>query len=528
MDDYAPVSYKERASLYAAEYCDTVDFEFLRSFVTPAVGSILEVPSGVGRNVMNMATTGCPIVAVDREPEMVRFLTERLSREPPRSTVQALVGDLTALNLGSLFDLILVPREAFQLLTADDAPVKALLSLKEHLSQHGLLVIDLSPFAHSPLAPEHLRPDYYDPELPDETWSFDWERHAEPNVQFSREHLQRHLGPEKLEVLFRYDVKEDGGRSYRTQTSTTFNIYTNRAFAELVNAAGLQLHACYGDYDFKPFEDCDPRMIFCLTLPDEHQPGSSLKLSQGFINDTHAFKVVDWDSLAIRPETLAYFQGYMDSYFSGPFIEGQGAEQILSAMHRFGPPGDALDLGAGTSTLFWYAPVRGLASITCADIAPEPLLILKNFVEGSDFPDCYRWSIDHFELEADHLQKVRTAINEYVVFDSLSRWPKLLDTASFDLITAFGNVAISRDRSQYRAVFAEIARHLRPDGRTVGADWIRRPEFMTVSGHNNSYLDLDLVRASISDAGLRLLECQQVSIEGDQFYEGIIYWAATR
>ena len=528
MDDYANVSYKERASLYAAEYSDTVDFEFLRSFVTPSVKTILEIPSGVGRNVLNMATTGCSIVAVDREPEMVRFLTERLSREQPRSNVQPVIGDLTILDLGQLFDLVLVPREAFQLLTAEDAPKKALLSLKRHLRQYGALIIDLSPFSHSPAAPEDLRPDYYDPKLPDDVWQFDWERRTEHNIRFSREHLQRHKDPETLEILFRYDVNEDGGRSYRTKTSTTFNVYTHRAFTELVNSTGLQIHACYGDYNFKPFEDGDPRMIFCLKLPDEHHPGSSLKLSHGFINDKHAFRIADFAKVDIRPEVLAYFQGYADSYFNGPFIEGLGAEQIFSVLHRLSPPGDALDLGAGASTLFWYAPIQGLTSITCADIAPEPLLILKNFIDGSNVPECYQWPLDRFGLDAGHLRKVRSAVQDYIVFDSLTRWPKLLEVTSFDLITAFGNVAISRDSNQYRAVFAEVARHLRPNGRTIGADWIRRPEFMSMSGHDNSYLNLNLVLASIEEAGLRLLECKQVSIEGDQFYEGIIYWAAAR
>lgn len=528
MDDYVQVSYKERASLYAAEYTETVDFDFLRSFVTPAVTSILEIPSGVGRNVLNMATTGCSIVAVDREPEMVRFLAERISSSRLQSNVEAVVGDLTTLDLGKVFDLILVPREAFQLLTSKDAPRKALLSLTRHLSQSGMLIVDLSPFSHSPAAAHQLRPDYYDPSLPDGIWHFDWERQADAEVRFSREHLQLHHEDDALEIRFRYEVTEVNGRSYRTETSTSFNIYTQQRFCDLATSSGLNVRACYGDYDFKTFEPGDPRMIFCLALPDEHQPGSSLRLSNGFSNEVDAFRITDLASVEVRPDILAYFQGYMDSYFSGPFIEGQGAEHILSAMHRFGCPGDALDLGAGTSTLFWYTPVLGLTSITCADIAPEPLLILKNFLEGPDLPECYQWSVEHFNLEGSHLRKVRSAARDYIVFDTLTRWPTMLDAASFDLITAFGNIAISRNSNQYRCVFAEIARHLRPGGRTIGADWLRRPEFMNASGHDNSYLDLPLVRSAIEDAGLRLLECEQIGIEGDQYYEGIIYWAAAR
>ncbi|MCF1450575.1 methyltransferase domain-containing protein [Agrobacterium vitis] len=528
MDDYVQVSYKERASLYAAEYTDTVDFDFLRSFVTPAVTSILEIPSGVGRNVMNMATTGCSIVAVDREPEMVRFLEERIRSSQPKSNVEALVGDLTTLDLDKVFDLILVPREAFQLLTSQDASRQALLSLKKHLSQRGILIIDLSPFSHSPAAAHDLRPDYYNPMLPDGVWNFDWERQANAQVRFSREHLQRHHKDDDLEIRFRYHITGESGQSYLTETSTSFTIYTQESFNGLAASCGFSISACYGDYHFKPFETGDPRMIFCLTLPDEHQPGSSLKLSRGFSNEVDAYRITDFANVEVRPDILSYFQGYMDSYFSGPFVEAQGAEHILTAMHRFGGPGDALDLGAGTSTLFWYTPVVDLNSITCADIAPEPLLILKHFIEGSSLPECYQWSVGHFNLESNHIRKIRSAVRDYIVFDTLTRWPTMLDSYGFDLITAFGNIAISSSSSQYRSVFAEIARHLRPGGRTIGADWIRRPEFMNASGHNNSYLDLSLVRSSIEGAGLRLLECEQISIEGDQFYEGIIYWAAAR
>ena len=533
MAEYAHVSYGERASLYREEYVDTVDLPFLFGLITPEVNSILEIPSGVGRNVLNMARSGCPIMAVDREPEMVRVLNDRLAEEKPRSRVETAVGDLTRLDLGRTFDLIVVPREAYQLLSTPGAARDGLTCLKNHLSAAGRIVVDLSPFFLSPAAPEVLRPDYFDPSLPDGVWTHDWRRPTSTGAIFCRHHLQRQNRDGTLDVSFRYELAEPGGRSRRSETTTSFRIYSHAEFAALASSIGLQVLSCYGDYSGKPFEDGDPRMIFILALAASagdagSEPGVSSRFSDGFDNERHSTIISDFRSVPLRDDVVTYFRSYSKSNFRGPFVEGQGAEEILETMYSDSGSGRALDLGAGTSSLFWYLPARHLTSITCADIAPEPLKILHELTQDAEVPECYRWIERRFDLDPGYMSRAKQRISQYAVFDALSRWPAVIGRTPYDLITAFGTLSLCRDADQHAAAFAEIHRHLKAGGRTIGADWLRKPEFLSKHGHDNSFLTRTVVEHAIRDAGFQLTRCEELTIRDDPYYRAIVYWSAAR
>ena len=94
MSDQVQISYKERAAFYAVEYVDDVDASFILSLVDDKTANILEIPCGVGRNVINLAKTGRKIVAADIEPQMVQELTMR-SKRAGIGNIQAVVADLT-------------------------------------------------------------------------------------------------------------------------------------------------------------------------------------------------------------------------------------------------------------------------------------------------------------------------------------------------------------------------------------------------------------------------------------------------
>jgi len=58
----------------------------------------------------------------------------------------------------------------------------------------------------------------------------------------------------------------------------------------------------------------------------------------------------------------------------------------------------------------------------------------------------------------------------------------------------------------------------------VGADWVRRPEFIARDRFDNGYLDAALVARAAEAAGLRLLDCERAPIAGDPCYEALLVW----
>ncbi|MEQ9246235.1 MAG: class I SAM-dependent methyltransferase, partial [Nitratireductor sp.] len=517
------------------EYDEGADKDFLRSLIGPETRTILEIPSGVGRNVLSIAKSGRSIVAVDREPEMIRRLKERLE-EQGLTEVEALVGDLCSLNLGRLFDLILVPREAFQLLHDTADAKRCLLTLRRHLSDRGVLLIDLSPFEPVSAEQSDLAPGYFDPAVEDDTWVLEWKRPINEEQELTRYRSQKRNPNSTIDITFRFLRQCRGATVEETQARISVRTYSAQEFAELCDMAGLQVVSFFGNYEREPYKAGDPRMLFVLAkTPDADEQdlisvpsGFVQNIAGGFSNERDAMRLKEFSGVTLRQELRAYFERYSETYFSGPFIEGQGAEAVLEAMRDYVVGGRALDLGAGTSTLFWYLPVRNLSSLSCADISPEALEVLDRFIKSDRRPACYEWASSHFPVRRDALAHLRACFREYLIFDFLSPWPTMLDEERYDVVTAFGSLALAKDAVQYAGSFRQMAAHMNVCGRAVGADWIRRPAFAAKDGHDNSYLSEEVVRSALIKADLQPLLHERIEILGDPLYEAIVLWAGEK
>ncbi|ESX66276.1 MULTISPECIES: methyltransferase domain-containing protein [unclassified Mesorhizobium] len=527
------ISYKERAAYYDVEYTDTVDHAFLASLVGGSTRSVLEIPCGVGRNALNLARSGCSIVAVDNEPAMVERLTEK-AEKLGFNNVSALVRDLRTLDLEERFDLILVPREAFQLLVDLSQARQSLKALRRHLSDDGTLMIDLSSFAKVRPEQAYLQPDYFDPTAPDGSWRFEWTRPLAARLTLSRHRMQQHNCDGTVDVSFRH-IRDTETAIDETETTIRLRPYCVDEFTALCVDAGLKVEKVFGDYGRNWYQPNDARMIFLLSattdIRDDQLPPSGVmwELGRGFQNDRDAFRTKDLQLVPMRPSVRAYFETYLTEYFSGPFIKGQGAEDILKAMAEWGVMGNALDLGSGTSTLFWYLPTKGVNRLSCCDIAPEALSVLANFVRSNQpLPECYGWVADHFKISNHSVNQLRERFAEFLIFDCLKRWPSWMDSHRYDLITAFGNLAISGTADAYDDCFQHIADHLAPTGRTIGADWARRQSFAQKDGHDNSYLSIELIASAMKNAGLTPLECRRIEIQRDPLYDAIFVWVGQK
>ena len=82
----------------------------------------------------------------------------------------------------------------------------------------------------------------------------------------------------------------------------------------------------------------------------------------GFENSCDAVELYPPIDLPLMEKKRDYFRNYHRSYFYQPFVTGIGAEQILGAIESFAEKGNWLDIGGGTTSLFWLLPAANRLS----------------------------------------------------------------------------------------------------------------------------------------------------------------------
>jgi predicted O-methyltransferase YrrM len=262
-----PITYNERAEFYEVEYSTTVDHEFLKQLIKPQTSSILEIPSGVGRNAIWLAQTNRFVVEADLEFNMIKHLRERLNRFKLASNAHLIVADMRFLCLNKLFDLIIVPQGGFQLIINDLDAQCALDSFRNHLSLSGTLLIDLAIFDPNACGDKSVRPSYYAPTIPDGQLVQEWEKDLPNGDKLMRSRIQYH-DINVMRTSFFYQIINDQGEEKFMTYQMKSRIYSFDDFIKLVNKSGLQPQAVYRNYKLEPYDPKmaldSSRMIFLL------------------------------------------------------------------------------------------------------------------------------------------------------------------------------------------------------------------------------------------------------------------------
>lgn len=254
------IGYRERAELYALEHCDTLDQPFLAGLARAADGPVLEVPCGSGRNLALLASTGRQVTGMDLEPEMARA-AKRAARSTPG--IQVVVGDMRSFTLRERPALILVPREAFQLLPTDADALRALRRFRDQLRPGGTVMLDLATFALGAQDEQHLHPSYFDPRVRDARLVHDWVRET-ADGQLERWHRQQET-PEAVTIGYRYEVRRAGGPSEASEASIRLLRYPKERVIALLAESGLRARILLGDYEGRSHREGSPRLIVLAT-----------------------------------------------------------------------------------------------------------------------------------------------------------------------------------------------------------------------------------------------------------------------
>ncbi len=254
------IGYGERAAFYAYELVDTIDQAFIVQLARAADGPVVEVPCGSGRNLRLLAATGRQVTGIDLEPEMVRA-----ARQAVRWTagVRVQVGDMRAFAVGSEAALVLVPREAFQLLPSYGDTLAALRCFREQLRPGGTVMLDLATFALGSADEQQLHPSYFDPRLSDGRVVHDWSRET-PDGRLERWHWQRQE-LDAVTVGYRYELRCRTGQRNTSEARIRLLRYSEKHLTALLAEAGLRLRALLGDYDRSEYRSDSPRLIVLAT-----------------------------------------------------------------------------------------------------------------------------------------------------------------------------------------------------------------------------------------------------------------------
>lgn len=249
--------YDQRAKFYELEFDDISDRTILERLITPEVRRVLEIPCGSGRNCYWLAETGKEVVFGDLSHKMVEIVADKLRRLcfAHKARVERL--NMTTFQIPP-FDLILIPREGFQMLPREAASA-TLRNLRRNLSIGGQIYLDVAVTNLSNGIQKDRLPKYIaeqgnefmlDIESQTKTYSF---------VRWHRSLYQEGM----LHVTFVYEVTESG-KTYTYAADFAITNYTPNELIIMALEAGMYVDAIYGDYDLTPLTARSPRILLIL------------------------------------------------------------------------------------------------------------------------------------------------------------------------------------------------------------------------------------------------------------------------
>jgi len=141
-DEYAFI-----ADLYdhVVPYRDRPDVQFFVEAAKEAGSPVLEVGCGTGRVLIPTARAGLDIVGLDLSPYMLAVCRQRLrdESEAVQGRVRLVQADMREFALGDTFTLATIPFRPFQHLMTVEDQLSCLASIRRHLVDDGVLILDV-------------------------------------------------------------------------------------------------------------------------------------------------------------------------------------------------------------------------------------------------------------------------------------------------------------------------------------------------------------------------------------------------
>ena len=121
------------------------DISFYLELAKSVEGPVLDLCCGTGRVALPLAGQGIKVTAVDLSEPMLEILKQKMGvlSVDIKQHITVSHGDMRELVLGQKFKMIIIALRSFQVLQNVDEVAKALSTIRRHLDEGGILVIDL-------------------------------------------------------------------------------------------------------------------------------------------------------------------------------------------------------------------------------------------------------------------------------------------------------------------------------------------------------------------------------------------------
>ena len=237
---------------------------------------ILELACGTGRLLLPLAKRGFEVYGVDNSPAMLDVARQKIAKEEDliRGKITLVDADMqdvganpASLLHGIKFNLVIIAFNSFlHLLTRPDQE-RTLGSIRELLSDHGLLIIDIFAPHHHVLAQEdntqiyrHIRYD-----------------EATGKTYVRSDRVNRNLAEQTQDVEYVYDEIQESGQIERTIRTVRTRFVFRYEMELLLELAGYEVDELLGGYNRQRYDYYSGVMVFVAKKSDR-PPGDRLYL----------------------------------------------------------------------------------------------------------------------------------------------------------------------------------------------------------------------------------------------------------
>ena len=248
-----PIKYVNIADIYDSYVQTTLDIPFLLDQIKGVSSEVLELMCGTGRISLPLIEAGAQLVCVDKSPEMLAILEQKLAQHGFSAAVHPV--DICQLDLGKQFERILLPFQSFAEILTPNEQRQALARIHQHLSSDGCFICSLhNPKVRLKTVDGRLKLRAHPP-LPDGSGSLMlWTMETyDPDDKIVH----------GLQFIETYD--QQGILQSKRFMEIHFSILEKEAFETMLNDAGFKTLALYGDYAYGDFQFMtSPFMIWIL------------------------------------------------------------------------------------------------------------------------------------------------------------------------------------------------------------------------------------------------------------------------
>jgi SAM-dependent methyltransferase len=240
------------AHLY--DYYVNVDFDidFFLQEAKKARGKVLELTCGTGRVSIPLLQAGVDLTCVDYSERMLTLFRKKLAQR--HLSCNTILMDITRLSLREQYDLIFIPFHSFSEIADRSKHVPTLERIRSHLTDDGYFICTLQ-------NPKVRITSLNGTLTTLGTFPMDKGRTLVVKSLLWYDAATHVVSGNQFYEIYSSDKTVIG----KKQLDIRFYLFTKNEFARLIQKAGFETAALYGDYAYAPFsEETSPYMIWLL------------------------------------------------------------------------------------------------------------------------------------------------------------------------------------------------------------------------------------------------------------------------